>query len=291
MATQPIWFATAHLQLTANVVLTNAAPFRDQGFDVYPMCPGAGEPIVSALLQGRAEYCNVLALPIMRAVQGAPLKFIASYHNSGWELWTRPEITRPADLVGKTLGVTSPMAKHYLDRGLRDLGVDPGDIKQGGLVMLDGSGVTQLVEGRVDGAILMPPVTAMAKLAGLNQLIRLADYGDPVAYGLMTTDRMLTEARDEVKRFVRALMRSTRQLANDRNLLTAQVRGQLIPDEYVELAVATTQPQLNPTGELSEASQRLWIETAKPHVQITEEVPLSQVFDFSLLREVTAEGF
>ena len=109
--TTDVWFATAHLQITNNIVLTNPEPFAEQGFTVHAMNPGVGAHIVSGLMDGRADFCNVLGMPLIRAVGGLPLKFIASFQNTGWELWTRPGIERLEDLAGKTIGRTSPFPR------------------------------------------------------------------------------------------------------------------------------------------------------------------------------------
>ncbi len=280
-----IWFATAHLQLTGNIPLLNPELFVAAGFDVHAMGPGAGQPIVNALLQGRAEYCNVLALPIMRATQGQGLKFICSYQPTGWELWARPDIRSLKDLAGRRLALTSPMARSYLDDGLREAGVDPASVVEGIGIQLDGAGVEQLRRGAADAAILMPPVTVMAQSLGLHRLAHLGQWGQPVAYGLMTTDRMLAERRDEVVRFVRALLASVRALKADRELALILTRAQGLPEEFVADTVDITLPQLDADGYLPEATQRRWIDTAANFLGMTETVPLSRVFDFSVLND------
>lgn len=279
----PVWFATAHLQLTGNIPLLNTPPFAAAGFEVHPMGPGAGQPIVNALLQGRVEYCNVLALPIMRAAQGQGLKFVYSYQPTGWELWARPEITSLKDLAGRRLALTSPMARSYLDDGLREAGVDPASVVEGIGIQLDGAGVEQLRRGAADAAILMPPVTVMAESLGLRRLAHLGQWGHPVAYGLMTTDRMLAERRDEVVRFVRALLSSVRALKADRELALALVRAQGVPEEFVAGTVDITLPQLDTDGYLPPATQQRWIDTAARFLGLEGPIPTARVFDFSVL--------
>lgn len=278
-----VWFATAHLQLTANIALQYPEPFANEGFDVHVMCPGAGQFIVNAMRQGRAEYCNVLAVPLMRAAQGQGLKFICSYQPTGWEVWARPEVATLADLAGKRLGMTSPMAKSYLDDGLREAGVDPASVRDGPPIQLDGAGAEQMRQGLVDAAILMPPVTVMAKALGMHRLANLGQWGHPVAYGLMTTDDMLADRRDEVVRFVRALMRSVRTLKQDPVKAAELVRAQGVPEPFVEATVQTTLEQFSTDGLLAVSTQRRWVDTAARFLGVDEAVPLERVFDFSVL--------
>lgn len=285
-----IWFATAHLQLTNNIVLTNPEPFAHEGLAIHAMNPGVGDNVVRALLDGRADFCNVLGMPLIRAVQGLPLKFIASFQNTGWELWTRPGIDSLEDLAGKTIGRTSPFPRERLDAALQEHGVDPADVEEGALIQLDAAGVQDVVDGVVDGALLMAPISSIAEEAGLVCPYDLNLSGDSVAYGIMTTDQMLQNRRDDVKRFLRAVLRSTLDLQQDRALARSLVEQQFVPARYIEQALDATLPYLNASGELSEASQRRWIDISRRILGLQETVALKQVFDFSILRELVAEG-
>ena len=287
--TRQVWFATAHLQLTNNIVLRNPEPFAQQGFTVQQMNPGVGENVVRGLIDGRAEYCNVLGMPLIRSVQGSPLKFIASFQNTGWELWTRPGIERLEDLEGKTIGRTSPFPRERLDSALREVGVDPDSVDEGALIQLDAAGVQDVVNGVVDGALLMAPISSIAREAGLVSPYDLNLSGDSVAYGLMTTDRMLEQNRDQVKAFLRALLTSTRQLQQDRELARSLVQQQFVPERYIDQALDSTLPYLNASGQLALESQQRWIDISSKLLKLEEEVPLEQVFDFSILQELAAE--
>ncbi|MDF1819781.1 MAG: ABC transporter substrate-binding protein [Immundisolibacteraceae bacterium] len=285
-----IWFATAHLQFTNNIILTNSEPFAQEGFSVHPMNPGIGDKVVRSLVDGRADYCNVLGMPIIRAVEGLPLKFIASFQNTGWELWTRPNIERLEDLEGKTIGRTSPFPRERLDSALLEQGVDPASVAEGPFVQLDAAGIQEVVDGVVDGALLMAPISSMAREAGLVSPYDLNLSGDSVAYGIMTTDWMLAENRDEVKRFLRALLRSTADLKQNRELARSLVEQQFVPDRYIEQALDATLSYLNESGELAIESQQRWIDISRRLLGLETPVALDQVFDFSILQELAAEA-
>ena len=285
-----IWFATAHLQFTNNIILTNPEPFAQEGFSVHPMNPGIGDKVVRSLVDGRADYCNVLGMPIIRAVEGLPLKFIASFQNTGWELWTRPNIERLEDLEGKTIGRTSPFPRERLDSALLEQGVDPASVAEGPFVQLDAAGIQEVVDGVVDGALLMAPISSMAREAGLVSPYDLNLSGDSVAYGIMTTDWMLAENREEVKRFLRALLRSTADLKQNRELARSLVEQQFVPDRYIDQALDATLPYLNESGELAIESQQRWIDISRRLLGLETPVALDQVFDFSILQELAAEA-
>ena len=287
---QPTWLATAHLQFTNNIVLTNPEPFAREGFAVHPMNPGVGDKVVQSLMDGRADYCNVLGMPLIRAVEGLPLKFIASFQNTGWELWTRSEIESLEDLEGKTIGRTSPFPRERLNAALRERGIDPATVAEGPMIQLDAAGVQDIVSGVVDGALLMAPISSIAREAGLVSPYDLNLSGDSAAYGVMTTDRMLAENRAGVKRFLRAVLRSTRELKQNRELARSLVEQQFVPARYIEQALDATLPYLNESGELAPATQQRWIDTSCKLLGLEATVPLEQVFDFSILRELTGEA-
>lgn len=287
---EQVWYSTAHLQVTSNIILNNPEPFRAEGLEVFPICPGSGVPIARTMMSGLAGYCNVLALPIQRAVEGWPLKFVASYQNTGWEIWGAPDIKSLKDLEGRTVGRTSGMARRYLNMLLERDGVDPDSVKYGDPVPLDHSAIEEIRTGKVDAGLFMDPVGAMAEKAGLNMIGDLGDAGDPVAFGLMVTEKLLNENRDQVVKMVRATMKSTIQLKNDPDLAKELIRAQGVPSQYVDIAAKHTLARLNVTGELAETSQRQWVEFCKEaaSMDMDEDVPLSRLFDFSILKEVMA---
>lgn len=281
-----ITIATGYLQLTANIVLINPSPFRAEGLTVNLVAPGAGAPITQSLLSGTADYTNVLAHPIQSAVEGQPLKFLATYLNKGWELWARPEIGTIQDLAGKKVAPTSPMAHKYFELALKRKGVSPDSVKTGAPVLFDNA-VDEILSGEVDAAILLPPATVQAERAGLHCMLRMGDVGDPPTCGLVTTNKRLKERSDEVARAVRAMLASVKQLLEDRVLALSLVKKLGTSEQLAERAVNVMLAQLVPSGELSEKSQYLWIQFAKELAGIENDVPLSQVFDFSILREIT----
>ena len=136
----------------------------------------------------------------------------------------------------------------------------------------------------------MAPVSSIAREAGLVSPYDLNLSGDSAAYGLMTTERMLAENRADVKRFLRAVLRSTRQLKQNRELARSLVAQQFVPDRYIDQALDATLPYLNESGELAEATQQRWIDVSRKLLKLEAPVPLEQVFDFSILRELAAEA-
>jgi ABC-type nitrate/sulfonate/bicarbonate transport system substrate-binding protein len=274
--------ATAQVELTGNIVFTNPEPFQKEGLRIRLMSPGTGPAIVESLLKGDASYANVLAGPLMAAVRGAPLKVILTYQNRGWELWARPEIVTLRDLIGKTIAQTSPLAQKYLDRALQQQGIDPQAVRTGKPAFSPQA----IVDGHVDAALLLPPMTAEAQQVGLRRILRLGDIGDVPTFGLVTTDQRLQEHPDEITRLVRAAVSSIKQLREDRALGLELAKKLGTASELAEMALDETLAHLDPSGELAHEWQQQWIQIACEVTGTQSSVPLSQVFNFDILREV-----
>ena len=93
----------------------------------------------------------------------------------------------------------------------------------------------------------------------------------------------VAERRDEVVRFVRALLASVRTLKADRELAITLTRAQGVPEEFIAGTVDITLPQLDTDGYLPTATQQRWIDTSARFLGLDEPIPTSRVFDFSVL--------
>lgn len=123
-------------------------------------------------------------------------------------------ITSPADLKGKTIGIPGLYGASYI--GLRAL------LSAGGLseadVRLDGIGYTQveaLVAGRED-AVVVYATNEPVQLRALGHdvdVVNVADYMELVANGLITSEKVLKEDPELVRKVVRALLKGIQDTA------------------------------------------------------------------------------
>ncbi len=123
-------------------------------------------------------------------------------------------ITSPADLKGKTIGIPGLYGASYI--GLRAL------LAAGGLseadVRLDGIGYTQveaLVAGRED-AVVVYATNEPVQLRALGHdvdVVNVADYMELVANGLITSEKVLKEDPELVRKVVRALLKGIQDTA------------------------------------------------------------------------------
>src|SRR5436190_17997758 len=128
--------------------------FRDEGLDLHIQEPSSTADSAKLLESGRADFAVMdindfgiarergLDLVAIAAIVQRPLASVIARDPS--------EIRTPADLAGKTIGVTGvPSDDAVLDTVLRSGGVDPADVKR---VTIGFNAVADLAAGKVDAA-------------------------------------------------------------------------------------------------------------------------------------------
>ncbi|HEX9455820.1 MAG TPA: ABC transporter substrate-binding protein, partial [Candidatus Binatia bacterium] len=195
--------------LTAGLALKRGI-FRDEGLDVELIRMNANVS-VTALSTGDIDYTMVFASVVRGALRGMPMRVVASYMDSSTHLLiARPEYKTIRDLKGKilavsTYGATSDVAARMM---MKQGGVDPE--KELKIIPLGGerSRYAALKEGIVDVAVLSPPTDTEAQRSGLRVLSRFFEHFKLPFTGVGTNLKKLKEKPDEVKRMVKALLRS-----------------------------------------------------------------------------------
>jgi NitT/TauT family transport system substrate-binding protein/putative hydroxymethylpyrimidine transport system substrate-binding protein len=128
--------------------------FRDEGVDLHIQEPSSTADSAKLLQAGRADFAVIdindfgiarergLDLVAVAAIVQRPLASVIA--------GDRSEIRTPADLAGKTIGVTGvPSDDAVLDTVLRSGGVDPSDVHR---VTIGFNAVADLAAGKVDAA-------------------------------------------------------------------------------------------------------------------------------------------
>ena len=127
-------------------------------------------------------------------------------------LVARPEISKPADLVGKKIAVASLTGTVTIvtRRALGALGVPPSRTT----FLVAGppqDRVLAVASGNMDATIVAPESVAAVKKAGLKILKDLSEIPEPMQLTVLTaTRRTIRERRDLVKAFLAAIQDSIR---------------------------------------------------------------------------------
>ena len=208
------------------------------------------------------------------------------------KLIARPEFKSVKDLRGKTLGVSTVGATSDLTARMmiRHFGVDPD--KEMKIVALgsDRARFAALKEGIVDVAVISPPADAEGKKIGMNVLARAYELFNFPFVGLGANVKKLKERPDEVKRMLKALMRANRYIRENREgAIQTLAEWSKSTKEAAAASYDGTYKVFNLDGSIPEDGLRLMVDQAKKDMKIAREVPLSEVADLTLLREVQKE--
>ena len=266
--------------------------FKEQGLEVEVIRMAA--PIsITALANGDIDYTMIFASVIRGAMRGMPIKVTASFlDGSTHALIARPEFKSVKDLRGKTLGVSTVGATSDLTARMmiRHFGVDPD--KEMKIVALgsDRARFASLKEGIVDVAVISPPADAEGKKIGMNVLARAYELFNFPFVGLGANVKKLKERPDEVKRMLKALMRANRYIRENREgAIQTLAEWSKSTKEAAAASYDGTYKVFNVDGSIPEDGLRLVVDQAKKDMKIAREVPLSEVADLTLLREVQKE--
>ncbi|HXG53348.1 MAG TPA: ABC transporter substrate-binding protein [candidate division Zixibacteria bacterium] len=252
--------------------------------------------VVAALMAGEIDVAGIAGSAMRAAARGAPLKAnFFPYEKSLFVFMGAPGIKRVADLRGKIVGTTGPGATTEIAAAmvLQHHGLDP---KRDVTFMVVGGARTSIAamrSGVIHARAFNPDAAYVLKKQGFTELALLADMGPWPWAGYSTSDAHLANRRDKLKRWTRAMVQSL-QLMLER------------PEEIYRIAEA----EFGHPRDVTEAAANVCIraidarrpgladdEALRHNVELTitrplklaAAPPLSQLVDFSLLREVHQE--
>src|SRR2546426_4184959 len=202
--------------ITPFYVAASKGFFREEGLEVelIQVSPRLG---AMAVMNGDVSFTTSFVSTFRGILQGLPLKVILIALKKGmYFLVVRPEIKDVQDLKGKKLGVATVRGTDQLvaEELLRSKGFNPALVQQ--LVIGETPLRAQaLVAGIVQVVSLSPPHDLVLQQMGYKVLAGPPDVGLP-ASGLFTSDRLLKENPQGVKRTLRALIKANRFITEKR---------------------------------------------------------------------------
>jgi NitT/TauT family transport system substrate-binding protein len=263
--------------------------FQAEGIDLQ-MILVASTIQVAALTTGDIDFSGAQSQVMAGAARGLPVKVVGflTIKPSFW-LMAKPEIRSMADLKGKIIGITAigsstdTLARFLLTKN----GLTPDRE-----VALIGTGTTSNIltamkAATVDAGVLSPPFNAMATQMGYRTLAYFGDYVEQSLSGVGTSDRMIRERPELVRRMLIAAIKSLR-LIQQRPADSMQ----FISKEWsVDSASAaelykSMLPAFSKDGGMDEKGIRDALKRETERMALKEEISLSRVLDLRLLREV-----
>lgn len=274
------------------VVAIRKGYYREEGLDVnkIQMQPQIG---VKALLAGDVDYLLAWGSTLRAAVTGVPIKVVASMASRPLHiLIAKPEIKSGKDLKGKTIGVDSFAGTvDYLSRvAARHFGLDPDkDVK----IIVTGESPMRLAAiraGSIDATAIDVAFAAKAEEEGIRRLINMSEITELPLSGIGVTDKKLATEREQVKKVVRATLKGVRFMKQNRAETLQMMTDYLgIKPSQAASAYDASIQSFTDDGYVSDKGLMLDIQLARERIKMTKEVPLSQVVDWSLLKEIKAE--
>ncbi|MEO6163828.1 MAG: ABC transporter substrate-binding protein [Candidatus Binatia bacterium] len=271
------------------VVAMRKGFYKDEGIDVdkIQMQPAIG---VKALMSGDVDYLLAWGSALRAAVSGVPIKAVLGFAGRPLHvLIARPEIKSPKDLKGKIIGVDSVAGTvDYLSRvAVRHFGFEPEkDVK----IIVTGESPTRLAALRA-GAIDATPIdvafAVKAEDEGFKRLVYLGDLIELPLSGIAVMDQKLQTQRDQVKKVVRAGVRGLRFMKKNRNETVQMLADYLrITPSQAARAYDASINSFTDDGIISDKGVLLDVQLTKERLKLTKDIPLSQLVDWSLVKEI-----
>ncbi len=249
---------------------------------------------VPALLSGEVHYTLSFGNIIGGAMTGLPFKILAVLTDKPLHsIVARPEIKTIADMRGKRMGSQRIGGSDHLaaEAIFQAKGIDVKDVQ---FITLGGDEPVRtemLRKGLVDAICTVPPGPVRLAREGYNVLGGPKDLkiGSPIS-AVAVTDGRLKSHREETKKVLRAVLRGLRAMHERRDdtlVIMSKWLGQsaeVARDSYDSIL-----PSFSLDGGTVDKTYEFAIESRKATVRTDKPVPLAQVRDLSLLREVQKE--
>jgi NitT/TauT family transport system substrate-binding protein len=175
--------------------------FTKYGLEVEPIFLRGGQMATQALVAGDPPIVNIGTV-VQASLRGHNLVLLAAVENNYDQIvFARPNITRLEQLKGKAFGVSGfGSATHYASTILiKHLNFDPKD-----LALLptgaDAERLAALSTGKIDATFFSSSAAPVARKAGFNELLQIADLGVEVqGNGFATSRAYIQTNRETVK--------------------------------------------------------------------------------------------
>jgi NitT/TauT family transport system substrate-binding protein len=272
--------------------------YEKHGLAVEAISIPGSSMAIQAMLSGEVPIIQLGGTASMQAnLAGADTVIVATVLKKFlFSIFSRPEITRIADLKGKLFGATrfgtlSDFASRF---ALEKNGLNP----ERDITMVQTGGqpetVLALLTGKVQAAALSVPATMRARKGNMRELLDMAKLEATIHQnGVVTTRKYLKTNEDTVRRFLRAYIEGA-ALAKKDKAFAMRVMGkylgtnerELLEDAYERVTLhleIPPYPSVEGVGVLLKTLEKAQPKavTAKPE----------DFIDSRLLREIDKSGF
>jgi NitT/TauT family transport system substrate-binding protein len=259
--------------------------FKAEGLDVeiIQMNPRLG---ATAVVNGDVAFATPFTSTFRGVLQGFPMKLVFVHIKKGpYYLMVRPEIKDVQQLKGKKIGVATIKGTDQLvaEEMLQAKGFNISQIQA--VAIGDGPVRMQaLISGAVEAVCLAPPHDLMLRKMGYNALLGPPEIGLPSA-GMLTSDRLIKENPQIVRRTLKALLRAHYHIVENRqDAIQTLIKWLPQPIDVAEHSYDAELKTLNRDGTMTDAEIEAIIERVGE-----KKRPLNEVRDFSFARDALKE--
>lgn len=248
---------------------------------------------IPALTSGEIDFHTVVSPALAAALRGIPVRLVACFTPGlTTAIIARPELKTVQDLKGKTIGLNSiggglentvrMMLKHY--------GLDPDrDVKFLATGTVD-TRFTALKQELTVATAGSTPVDYLGKKLGYVVLARAYDLFSYPNTGLVASVKKIKENPDQLKRVIKAGIKANRYLHQNRDgTILAIMQWMKVDKETAAATYDGAAKSFNEDGSVSDAGLRIAIDEAKKASNITRDIAIGEIADFTVLREAQKE--
>jgi len=185
--------------------------FRDQGLENQTIAiPGVNA--IAALVSGDVDYSGAGGSGMRAALRGAPIKAIMfQTEKVTWYLLAAADIQKISDLKGKrvAIGTVGDTQDALITMLVEREGVSGRDITRVALPSRNASTtILSLKTGAFSAAVVNADESLLGEKEGLRTLAFVGDLFPYPFQGFVATDRMIAERPQDIKRWLRAMVRA-----------------------------------------------------------------------------------
>ena len=268
--------------------------FKNEGLEVS-LPVGKADVQLTAVVTGEIEYIAAAGTVLRGAATGLPVKALMfTLDKPIFHMMARPEIKRIQDLKGKAVAVTAIAATDAI--GARAMAKAAGMNPEQDLTIIAAGSTANafaaLQGGAAAAALLSIPFNFKAEELGYRSLGNVADHLRTVMAGLGTSDARIKSNTAQIKRMIRATLRGmdfARDPANQEKVIPFIMEDFQLDRKTAEASLREIVNNLSKDGTTADEAVRGDIDFIREQNKIKTAIPLAQVVDYGILREVLAE--
>src|SRR5918994_3660697 len=230
--------------------------FADERFELEFMTMRT-DLAIAALGTADVDYIVHGGAALRAAARGFPLKLIFALDDkTPFWLAARPQIKDVRQLTGKKIGISFPgdTPQIILKRFLRRQGIDPDRDVAYVSGQFSPMALQSLLGGVLDAAVLAPPFNVIGAEKGLTMLTFLGESVPDASSsnGIVTSAQKIKSSPDQVRRIVRASLKSLYHFRRDKASATEFLAAHFeIPKNIAIKAYSNGLEILTPDGEIT----------------------------------------